>query len=117
LAPEITDVSVADEFSNILHWTDFNKLRINKAKTKQLIFRRPNIHLAQLPVYLPNIVECIKLLEVFVNSTFNQLQHVTCITGTANQRLYLLLKILKQNGLNVKSLDCIFSAIVISRIT
>jgi hypothetical protein len=28
-----------------------------------------------------------------------------------------LLKILKQNGLNVKSLDCIFSAIVISRIT
>jgi hypothetical protein len=33
--------------------------------------------------------------------------NVTFITGTANQRLYLL-KILRQNGLNVKSLDCIF---------
>jgi hypothetical protein len=68
LAPEITDVSIADEFSNILHWAGINKLRINKAKTKQLIFRRPNIHLAQLPAYLPNIhvVGCIKLLGEFL---------------------------------------------------
>jgi hypothetical protein len=62
------------------------------------------------------VVDCVKLLGVFVSIMFNQMVHVNFISGAANQRLYLL-KILKQNGLNVKSLDCLFSAIIVSRIT
>jgi hypothetical protein len=83
-----------------------------------LIFRRPNLKLNQMPIYIPNIdvVDCVKLLGVFVSSVFNQMVHVNFISGAANQRLYLL-KILKQNGLNSKSLDCLFSAIIVSRIT
>jgi hypothetical protein len=42
--------------------------------------------------------------------------HTNFISGTAKQRLYLL-KILKQYEQNVKSLNCLFSAIIVFRIT
>jgi hypothetical protein len=74
-----------------------------------LVFRTPNLNLNQMPIYIPDIdvVDCVKLLGVFVSSVFNQMVHVNCISGAANQRLYLL-KILKQNGQNVKSLGTVF---------
>ena len=118
LVPEKSDVGPAEELNNVKKWANANKLVINLSKTKLLIFRRPNLNSTSLPAGFPGIetVDCIKLLGVFVSSVFNQSAHVNFLTCTANQRLYLL-KILRQNGLNVNNLDCIFTAIVVSRIT
>jgi hypothetical protein len=105
------------DFSRFSRPFIINKLIINLIKTIQLIFRRPNINLDLLPHCLPDIelVECIKLLGIYVSSTFNQSEQVNSITLAANQRLYLL-KTLKLNGMNSKQLDCIFHAVVMSKI-
>ena len=117
LVPQTSLVCIADEFKNIQYWALVNKLMINLIKTIQLIFRRPNINLDLLSHCLPDIelVECIKLLGIYVSSTFNQSEQVNSITLAANQRLYLL-KTLKLNGMNSKQLDCIFHAVVMSKI-
>jgi hypothetical protein len=94
LAPENTDIGIADEFQNVLQWADKNKLIINKSKTKQLIFRRPNLNLNQMPTYIPNIdvVDCVKLLGVFFGRVFNQMVHANFISGAANQSGYICLR-------------------------
>src|SRR5208282_4121672 len=117
LVPQTSLVCIADELKNIKYWAFINKLIISLIKTIQLIFRRPNINLDLLSLCLPDIklVECIKLLGIYVSSTFNQSEQVNSITLAANQRLYLL-KTLKLNGMNSKQLDCIFHAVVMSKI-
>ena len=117
LVPEKTDIDIKAEFNNIIQWTVSNKLALNKSKTKQIVFRRPSARLSILPAPVLDIeiVESLKLLGVFVSSTFNQAEHVNFVCCIANQRLYLL-NILKQNGLNCNLLDCIFKSIVVSRV-
>ena len=90
--PQTSLVCIADEFKNIQSWALINKLIINLIKTIQLIFRRPNINLDLLSHCLPDIelVDCIKLLGIYVSSTFNQSEQVNFITLVANQRIYLL---------------------------
>ena len=92
-------------------------MTINLKKTKQLVFRRPNLCLTAFPSYLRDIdvVDSVKLLGVIVNATFNQFEHVNYVVTMCNQRLYLL-KVLRGLGLNRKGLDCVFSAVVLSRL-
>ena len=117
LVPQNSMCSLSDEFNNILSWARQNKMTINLKKTKQLVFRRPNLCLMALPSYLPDIdvVDSVKLLGVIVNATFNQFEHVNYVVTMCNQRLYLL-KVLRGLGLNRKGLDCVFSAVVLSRL-
>ena len=42
LVPQKNDVEMTDEFSNIIHWSADNKLTVNLAKTKEIVFHRPN---------------------------------------------------------------------------
>ena len=90
---------------------------INIKKTKQLIFRRPNLSSSSMPVLIPDLeyVDSVKLLGVFVNSTFNLTEHVDFILKICSQRFYLL-KLLRQNGLCSRRLDWVFSALVVSRV-
>jgi len=40
--PEITDVTLSDEFLHIKEWAYHNKMIINESKTKQIVFHRPS---------------------------------------------------------------------------
>ena len=42
LIPEITDISIPQEFENIKNWVIDNKMKINLSKTKEIVFRTPN---------------------------------------------------------------------------
>ena len=42
LVPELTDVELCDEFLAVQNWAEANKLIINMAKTKEVVFRPPN---------------------------------------------------------------------------
>jgi hypothetical protein len=79
LRPETSQISMADEFDNILTWATNNKLTINKSKTKQLVFRRPNARSSVMPVCLPDIdlVDSVKILGVYMHCFFNQAEHVS----------------------------------------
>lgn len=41
LVPQHSSVSLEAEFTHISSWSDSNKLKINTAKTKEIIFNRP----------------------------------------------------------------------------
>ena len=66
LVPQFTDVSLEDEFKHIEQWADTNKMVINRAKTKELVFHRPNprLYLPPDPLSYIERVTCVKLLGV-----------------------------------------------------
>ena len=53
--------------------------------------------------------------QLYVNAIFRQSEHVGYILSICNQRLYLL-KVLRALGLDRRGLDCVFHAIIVSRL-
>lgn len=52
LVPQHSSVSLEAEFTHISNWSDSNKLKINMAKTKEIIFHRPRLPKKVLPTPL-----------------------------------------------------------------
>ena len=57
--PEKCDIDITLEFRNVLKWAINNKLTINMAKTKELVFHRPNARNYLPPVALHGIEKII----------------------------------------------------------
>lgn len=117
LVPETTDVSLADEFEHILQWATTNKMKINKSKTKEIVFKRPNLRHDILPCQIDG-VDCVieaKLLGVIFDDKLNFVSHVMELLKVCSQRLYLL-KQLRHQGLPEKQLHIICCSIVISKL-
>ena len=51
LVPENSDVPVEDEMKHIISWSKSNKLFINLAKCKELVFWRPSLNLNSCQVF------------------------------------------------------------------
>ena len=70
LVPENHDVGLYDELQNVRKWAEVNKMQVNMAKTKEIVFRRPNARNVLLPYELPGIgrVLCAKLLVVWLQA-------------------------------------------------
>ena len=55
LFPEMCDIKIEDELENIIKWSCVNKLQLNLLKTKELVFRRANVHLDIVPAQLATL--------------------------------------------------------------
>ena len=55
LVPELTSLSIEEEFRCVQKWACDNKLSINLSKTKEIVFHRPNPRSIIIPSPLPNI--------------------------------------------------------------
>ena len=66
LVPEQTDDEINEEFKHVLKWAVDNKLTVNMAKTKELVFHRPNPRNCVQPTVIQGIerVICAELLGV-----------------------------------------------------
>jgi len=66
LVPEHSSTPMQAEFQHILDWSSKNKLIVNTAKTKEIIFHRPRLPTKLLPPLLPDIdrVDQAKILGV-----------------------------------------------------
>jgi hypothetical protein len=71
LRPETSQISMADEFDNILTWATNNKLSYSKTKTKQLVFHIPNARSSVIPACLPyiDLVDSVKTLGIYIVET------------------------------------------------
>ena len=117
LAPENTDVSIEEEFQSILDWAAKNNMLINKDKTKEIVFHRPDPRnfVPPTPIDGIEVVDSAKLLGIVVNSTLNfEEQVVTCLKQ-CSQRTFLIRK-LRDQGLNSRCLTIVFDALILSRI-
>ena len=70
LVPEIDDVGLYDELQNLLKWAEVNKMQVNMAKTKEIVFHRPNTRNVLFQIELPDMerVLCAKLLGVWLQA-------------------------------------------------
>jgi hypothetical protein len=71
---EKSDIYLEDEFEHIMFWTAQNKLKLNLAKTKEMVFHRPPPYNCVDSPLLHNIepITSFKLLGVFLtNAMFN----------------------------------------------
>lgn len=118
LVPQHSSVSLEAEFTHISNWSDSNKLKINTAKTKEIIFHRPRLPKKVLPIPLMGIeqVNCAKILGLTLSDTFSPTQHLNTILMQCNQRLYLLSQ-LKYQNLSGQALDIVFNALILSKIS
>jgi len=116
LVPQCSDTSILDEFEAIRNWTRLNKMQFNVKKTKQLVFRRANPRFS-LPDPLPHIerVNGLKLLGVCLNANFKFDEHVNKMLCLCSQRMYLLKQLMSQ-GLGIKQLHIVFTALIVSRV-
>ena len=81
LIPEKTDICLEDEFDHIMFWSAQNKLKLNLAKTKEMVFHRPSPYHFVDPPLLHNIerVTSFKLLGVLLTNTLSMDMHVNHI--------------------------------------
>ena len=91
-------------------------VNINTAKTKELVFHRPNSRNFIAPDNIPGIyrVICAKLLGVWLQDDLGARKHCDYILKICNQRLYLL-NLLKKPGLPQLQLKTVH-VILISRL-
>lgn len=118
LIPEHSDQGVNSEFRNSLRWAISNKQSINLKKTKHECIRKSN------KVDIPNIeaelegIESVKefrLLGVTVDDRLCFSRHVSNVLNVCNQRFYLL-KILKEQGMNIGALHSIYVSLIVGKI-
>ena len=90
LVPEKYDVDLFEALRNVLKWSEHNKMQVNMAKTKQIVFHRSNARNVLFPSELPDIerVLCAKLLGVWLQADMDMRKHVDYILHICNQRTY-----------------------------
>ena len=118
LVPEHTECTLTEEFTHICDWAQHNKMRINKTKTKELVFHRPHPAKFDMPHTFDGIVQehVAKLLGVFFSANLSFDEHVNFVMSVCSQRIYLL-KLLRSQGLPPKHLQTVFTSLILSRIT
>ena len=117
LSPSNTDLDLNQELQHILEWADSNKMKINLAKSKELVFHRPHPTKFAIPEPLSNIEQVMeaKLLGVIFKPNFDFTAHVETILTICSQRTYLL-KILRERGMPGEQLKLVFQALIASKI-
>ena len=119
LVPSGTDVILEEEYLNVKRWAEVNKMLLNAAKTKEIVFRRPNLRSSSFDLPRLTGIERIaqsKLLGVVITDNLKFKDHVDLTLRTCSQRLYLLRK-LRSQGLLSCQLNTVCIATVISRLT
>ena len=115
--PENANIDINVEFEHVLKWASDNKLTVNMAKTKEIVFHRPNPKNFVAPNEIQGIERVLfaKLLGVWLQPDLGTKKHCDYVLNICNQRLYLLTQMKKQ-GLPLTKLQNIFEAIIVSRI-
>ena len=118
LVPQHTDIQMDEEFEAIKLWASNNNTIINMAKTKEIVFHRPNPRLdidITKPILGIEQVTEVKLLGVCFDGNLRFCSHLNFILKQCSQRSFLL-KQLRCQGLSQKHLNTIVDALIISRL-
>ena len=106
-----------EELDNISTWADLNNLKLNKAKSVEIVFRRPRSKKAVPPSPIPGIAreEEFSFLGVTFANNFSVETHVNDIIGSCARTLYAL-RILRVHGMNNEAIHSVFKSTVLARL-
>jgi len=110
-----------DEVSHVEAWASRNNLRLNRTKSKELIFIREICgQSSQPPPPCPNIerVSCAEVLHVGItlNDRLSATDHVNNLLTSCSSLLYVV-RVLRGHGISTESLHDVFRAIIFAKIT
>ena len=109
----------ATELSNIIAWAATNNLKLNKLKTKEVVFydsrRRRKL---SPPPLLPDVDRdtTLKVLGVTLSSNMTASEHIRRVVSDSAQTLYAL-RVLRHHGMKDADLQTVFRAVVVARLT
>jgi len=121
IVPGKNSESCAAEIAHIQEWAKKNNLRLNCAKTKELIFRgkgsrrRSTSHGLPPPLQDIERVTNLSVLGVVINDRLTAADHVSGLLTTCSRLLYAL-RVLRSHGLPASSMHDVFRSTVIARL-
>ena len=120
LVPAKSIDTAAQELANIEEWAMKNNLRLNKAKSAEVIFTDPNRKSRDKttqPPPQPGIprVDEIKILGVTISNRLSVNKHVHQTISACSQTLFAL-KTLRAHGLKDSSLQTIYKSVAVAKL-
>ena len=118
IVPSTNTQFVREELEQVEHWAKQNNLKLNSSKTKEIIFRKQKLRLADLPPIHDGIARCetMNILGVLLQSNLSFREHVIKIVSQSAQTLYAL-RTLRSQGLSGPALWEVTEATLVSRLT
>jgi len=107
------------ELENIVAWATENNLKLNKSKSKEVVFRDTRRrYLITLPPPLPDITResMLKILGITLSNNLSASDHIRRVVSQSTQTLYAL-RVLRHHGMSEVGLQKVFRAVVVSRPT
>jgi len=104
-----------DEIAHLQTWAAGNNLRLNREKTKEIIFSASRKGALPPPLSGIERVPSLRVLGVTVNDKLTAADHVTTLMSSGTSLLYAM-RVLRSHGTPPSSLHNIFRATVVSRI-
>jgi len=117
VVPAVATGTCLSEIKHLQAWAADNNLKLNRDKTKEIVFsaRRK----VALPPPRPDIerVSSLRVLGVILNDKLTAADHVTALQSSGSSMLYAMrMRVLRSHGTPTPSLQDIFRATVISLI-
>ena len=99
--PSRNSGTITLEMNHIATWALNNGLKLNSAKTQELLVTRKNFSRSLVPIPLPNItrVATLKVLGILIHQDLSFSAHVNAILSKGGQNLYAI-RTLKAHGLS-----------------
>ena len=117
LIPASMTDSVPLELDNVTNWANNNNLKLNLAKSKEMIIRGNSRSTLAEPAPTPNIprVNSMVILGITINTSLSMDEHFANLAASANSSLYAL-QTLKRMGLKSEAIWTVCRATMISRL-
>jgi len=123
VVPAANTSSRLEEISHIEDWASRNNLKLNRAKSKELIFNAINREKCgqrstQPPPPCPNIerVSSPRVLGITLNDRLSATDHVNNLLTSCSSLLYAM-SVLRSHGISTVSLQDVFRATILAKIT
>lgn len=121
IIPASNEASRPTELDSIQNWAHQNNLKLNTAKSCEVIFRDSKQRrwwCVHEPEEIAGITRSrnLKILGVTIADNFSVTQHINKLVTSSAQTLYAL-RILRSHGLRNEALQHVYRAIVIARVT
>jgi len=107
------------EIANVNTWSQANNLKLNRAKSTEIVFRdNRKRRCIQQPPPLQEVVRVtsLKVLGVTLSDRLSVTTHVDDVTSSCARSTYAI-SVLRSQGMAVTALQQVFQSVVISRLT
>ena len=117
IIPSSNSQMIKLEINNIADWAKLNNLKLNKNKSKEILFYKPRTNSNLSPPEIEGVerVSELRCLGVTLTSNFSFTAHISQIISSSSRNLFALYT-LRSHGLSNDLLDTVFKSTTLSKL-